>query len=127
MNACWSAQQTDIFNWFKDGQGHLVVRARAGTGKTTTILEGVVHAPEPRILLCAFNKRIQEELQNRLSNPAAQAKTLHSVGYAALRRYWEGLRIATGHTRAFSLADKACGGACPDVIKRLVGTLPTKG
>jgi superfamily I DNA/RNA helicase len=123
----WSAQQNEIFNWFATGAGHLVVRARAGTGKTTTIIEGINRAPEQNILLCAFNKRIAEELTARLNNPHAQAKTLHAVGYAVVRRYWEGLRIANGQDRANALTEKVCGPSCPDDIKRLVSKLHSLG
>lgn len=82
----WSPQQEAIFDWFRAGKGNLVVRARAGTGKTTTILEAIEHAPENPILLAAFNKDISVELQARLKNPRAEAKTLHSAGFAVLRR-----------------------------------------
>lgn len=41
MEKTWSTQQKDIFDFFADGRGNLVVRARAGTGKTTTIIEAV--------------------------------------------------------------------------------------
>jgi len=58
----WSPQQKSIFDWFANGDGNLVVRARAGTGKTTTILEGVKYANDRKILLAAFNKRIAQEL-----------------------------------------------------------------
>ncbi|MEN6605884.1 MAG: ATP-dependent helicase [Bryobacteraceae bacterium] len=127
VNRSWSNQQQRIFSWFENGTGHLIVRARAGTGKTTTIIEGIGHASEERILLCAFNKRIAEELTARLSNPRAQAKTLHAVGYAVVRRYWEGLKIASGQDRANALTDKVCGPTCPDDIKRLVSKLHSKG
>lgn len=123
----WSSQQRAIFDWFECGAGHLVVRARAGTGKTTTIIEGIGHAPERSILLAAFNKRIQEELSRRLTNPNATAKTLHAIGFAAVRRYWEGLPIANGNARARALTDRACGQQAPDPIKRLVTKLHTKG
>jgi superfamily I DNA/RNA helicase len=123
----WSAQQRAIFDWFRDARGHLVVRARAGSGKTTTILEGITGAPESRILVAAFNKRIQEELAMRLTNPCAEAKTLHGVGFACVRRYWENVSIASGNKRAFVLTDEVCGGAAPDPIKKLVATLMTKG
>lgn len=137
----WSPQQDAIFDWFEHpkyrtiptgtgsttGPMHLVVTARAGSGKTTTIIEGITRAPEPRILLAAFNKRIQEELAGRISNPNAEAKTLHAVGFACVRRYWESIRIADGNRRALSLAEAVCGPAAPDAIKRLVGNLCTKG
>jgi superfamily I DNA/RNA helicase len=82
-----SEDQQNIFNWFRDGKpgDNLVVQALAGTGKTTTILKAIEFAPEKNILLAAFNKRIQVELTERLSNPNAAAMTLHSLGYRALR------------------------------------------
>lgn len=122
----WSGQQREIFDWFSDAKDHLVVRARAGSGKTTTIIEGLTGAPETRILVAAFNKRIQEELASRLTNPHAEAKTLHGVGYACVRRFWENVPIASGNKRAFALAEAVCGGQAPDPIKRLVATLVTK-
>jgi DNA helicase-2/ATP-dependent DNA helicase PcrA len=120
----WSGQQQDIFNWFSKGVGHLVVRARAGTGKTTTIIEAISRAPEPSILLAAFNKRIAVELQTRLTNANAEAATLHSIGYGCVRRYWENVRM--DDQRADRLSEKVCGQRAPDVIRRLVSKLHTK-
>ena len=59
----WSAQQLAIFDWFKNGRGNLVVKALAGTGKTSTSVHAVSLAPERRVLMCAFNKRIAVELK----------------------------------------------------------------
>lgn len=126
----WSDQQVDIFDWFAKktpGQSNdLVVRARAGTGKTTTILEGINRAPEKRILLAAFNKRIAEELAKKLTNPNAEARTLHALGFAAIRRYWERVRVANGSQRADALTDAVCEGTVPDAVKRVVSRLHTK-
>lgn len=127
MSKEWSVQQKEIFNWFESSEGNLIVRARAGTGKTTTIIEGIGHAPEKSILLAAFNKRIQEELNMRLSNPNAVAKTLHAVGFSCVRRFWEGLKVASGNDRQDALTAKVCGPSTPDAIKRLVSKLHTKG
>lgn len=82
----WSTQQKDIFDWFRNGSGNLVVRARAGAGKTTTIVEAINYAPESKILLKAFNKSIAVELQERLCNPRAEAKTSHSLGFGFVRK-----------------------------------------
>lgn len=115
----WSAQQKDIFNWFKNGGDNLVVRARAGTGKTTTIVEAVKFAPEERILLAAFNKKIAVELEERL--PAgATAKTLHSLGFGFVRSYWNDIRIDSAGKRAWAIAEVACEGAPDDVRKEVV-------
>jgi superfamily I DNA/RNA helicase len=100
-----SPQQSVIFDWFARGTGNLVVRARAGTGKTTTIVEAIGYAPEQNILLAAFNKRIAEELNKRVTNPRAQAKTLHAVGFALVRENWKGTRV--DDERKFRLARRA--------------------
>jgi superfamily I DNA/RNA helicase len=127
----WSVQQEAIFSWFagKTENPNLIVRARAGTGKTTTIIEGVRHARENRILLAAFNKRIAEELNARLreSNPKAEAKTLHAVGLAIVKKYWPTVRVNFTNERADALAEQVCGPTAPDTIKRLVSKLHSKG
>lgn len=92
----WSEQQEAIFAWFagKREKDNLVVRARAGTGKTTTIVEALQHinwtiGAGERALVCAFNKRIAEELNTRLARvQKVEAKTLHSLGYTFLRAAW---------------------------------------
>src|SRR4051812_38185721 len=101
----WSSQQQDIFTEFKDGRSNLVIRARAGTGKTTTIIEAISYAPEEKILLAAFNKKIAEELKDKLKNPKAEAKTLHSLGFGFVRRNWPGVRL--DNERADKLARQA--------------------
>lgn len=91
----WSPQQEAIFAWFRQGQGNLVVRARAGTGKTTTLLRGVSYIADAqaRILICAFNKRIQVELAEKLGDARAEAKTLHALGFAFIRKTWGNVRV----------------------------------
>lgn len=86
-NIEWSTEQSNILEWFHGGQGNLVVRARAGTGKTTVLIKGVSMAPERKILLAAFNKSIAEELQRRIVGPA-ECKTLHSLGFSIIQKTW---------------------------------------
>ncbi len=123
----WSDEQHAVFEWFETGTGNLDVEAFAGTGKTTTIIEAIIRAPERRGLLAAFNKRIQEELAAKVKNPAFEAKTLHGVGFACVRRYWERINVASGSSREWGLAQEVCGDGVPDAIKRLVGKVCTKG
>lgn len=124
----WPPQQQAIFDWFKQPDGsNLVVRARAGTGKTTTVVEGVSHAPEQSILLCAFNKRIAEEMNGRITGTRAVAKTLHSVGYQAIRREWGGMPVADGSKRADDLTKQVCPANTHPSIQRLVSLLHSKG
>lgn len=119
----WSEQQKAVFEWFRNPERkRAVVRARAGTGKTTTIIEGLSHAPEKRMLLCAFNKRIADELSRKISTDRAEAKTLHGVGFTYVRRNWENARV--DGSRGKRLAMEACGGqAAPDAMVALVARL----
>jgi superfamily I DNA/RNA helicase len=122
-----SELQLAIFEWFKRGPeaGNLIVRARAGTGKTTTILRAVDFAPERAILIAAFNKRIQEELAARLSNPNATALTLHSLGYRMLRKHVGYIATCKRSEREEAIADMVSKGLGYGA-KRLVGRLVTK-
>ncbi len=126
-NRIWSGQQSAIFDWFERGVGNLLVRARAGTGKTTTIVEACSHAPaSDKVLLAAFNKRIATELTQRITAGNVEAKTLHALGFAYVRRQWTGVKVdaAVDADRARA----ACGGkSAPDavvgVVKKLAGLL----
>ncbi len=120
----WSEEQNRIYEWFEDGEGNLVVRARAGTGKTTTIVQGVERASERSILLAAFNKSIATELQSRVSNPRVEAKTLHGLGFKYIRSHWN-VRVDEDHQRAIGLARLAAPGA-PEPIVKLVRDLHSK-
>ena len=121
----WSEQQQSIFDWFSEGSGNLAVRARAGTGKTTTILEGINRAPESSILLAAFNKSIAVELQSRVGNRRAEVKTLHALGFKFIRSNWDKIRVETKGERAKQLAQEAAPGA-PGPIITVIKKLHTK-
>lgn len=87
----WTSEQEEIFRWFRSGRGNLIVDAKAGSGKSTTIREGVVWAPESSVLICAFNKHIASEMQEALKpikGRVIKASTLHSVGYEITKHHW---------------------------------------
>lgn len=84
----WSDEQNAIFDWFGDGSGNLVVQARAGTGKTTTIKEAFRHAPESSCLYAVFNKKNQREAQEKIHDPRVEVRTLHSLGYRFIKEVW---------------------------------------
>ena len=77
----WSKYQEAIFADVKSGDGHTIIQARAGTGKTSTIVEALKHMPHGnRATLVAFNKAIARELGERC--PAgSRCQTLHSLGF----------------------------------------------
>jgi hypothetical protein len=108
-----------------DGDGRFLLGDFTVTHNTTSIVEAIRHAPEGKILLAAFNKKIADELTARLSNPAAESKTLHSVGYAAIRRFVNAKIDPERGRREDDLAAEAAPGA-PKPILRLVAGLHTK-
>ena len=78
----WSPQQGDIFDSIREPSQAILVQAAAGSGKTTTIAEGMKYAGGRPVFL-AFNKSIQTELSKRI--PLGEAKTLNSLGFGACR------------------------------------------
>ncbi|MDE2099275.1 MAG: ATP-dependent helicase [Patescibacteria group bacterium] len=122
----WTDEQHAIFSELDSGRQHAIVRARAGTGKTTTILEGLNYAQESDILLAAFNKSIADELRKRVANPAVQVKTLHALGFSMVRRHWPGVQVDDENERANGLVTRAYGSALPDALRGLARQLHTK-
>jgi len=88
-NVDWSDEQTAIFSWFATGTGNMVVQARAGTGKTTTIKQAFSHAPESgKLLYAVFNKKNQVEAQEKITDARVEVRTLHGLGYSFIKRVW---------------------------------------
>ena len=127
----WSPQQTAIFHWFEKSfvpdhfggfkkSQNLVGRARAGTGKSTVIEEGVKRAPERAILVAAFSKAIQLAFEARLKVngvrqfPHIKVQTLHSVGLACVRRFRDRIDVSFNSDRADQLTAAVCGSTVPD-------------
>lgn len=83
MSKNWSAYQQEIFAFIESQQGNAVVEAVAGSGKSTTIVEGMNRIPKNKTaIFLAFNKAIAEELKARGVN----ARTFHSLTYSAVTR-----------------------------------------
>lgn len=101
---------------------HLIVEARAGTGKTTTLIEGLKKLkglptsiePSPQqaavweqmalskdvktLCMVAFNKSIAEELKRRVP-PGCEASTMHSMGFRAVQRAFGRLEVSSWVTQ----------------------------
>lgn len=90
----WSPMQTAIFDYVERGMiANLVVVARAGCGKTTSLVEIANRLPKSsKAVFCAFNKSIATELASRLPSNF-EAKTLHSIGFALVRRAYRNVRV----------------------------------
>lgn len=102
----WNEHQRAIFDCMQSAEGHVVVIARAGTGKTTTILEAIKHVPPgKRILLCAFNARIRDELKAKAPR-GVTVQTLHGLGRSALSK--GGFSCQLEKNKAREIAKKLC-------------------
>lgn len=84
----WSKYQLDIFSYIEHEQGHLVVEAAAGSGKSTTLLKCLDFIPKnSKVLLTAFNTDIVNELKKKTSEmPNVDVRTLHSLGLSFIRK-----------------------------------------
>lgn len=83
-----SKYQTAIFDFIKNGQGHLVVEAAAGSGKTWTLVKSISLIPnDKKILLSAFNNDIVKELKKKVGDLTnVDTRTLHSLGLMFIKR-----------------------------------------
>ena len=82
-----SEYQKKIFEFVTNGVGNAVINAKAGSGKTTTLVEAMKLIPsKEKILFVAFNKAIEQELSKRLNGYSnVDVKTYHGLGFAILR------------------------------------------
>ena len=83
-----SPYQDKIFDFITEGDGNAVVSAKAGSGKTFTIVNAMKLIPKTKkAIFIAFNKSIADELNEKLkSNSNCMAYTTHSLGFRMIRR-----------------------------------------
>ncbi len=91
----WSPRQNAVFEWVTKGTGDAVIVARAGSGKTTTLVQVVKLIPSHlSILAVAFNKTIRDELKARMGGlPNVEVHTLNGHGFRAVARAWAPIDI----------------------------------
>jgi DNA helicase-2/ATP-dependent DNA helicase PcrA len=84
----WSPQAEAVFEWVHEGDGSLILVARAGTGKTTVLLNVVNTIVEyglGKLFLGCYNKAIAVEITKKLKDlgidwKQAEASTMHALG-----------------------------------------------
>lgn len=79
-----SVYQEAVYSHIKHGKGNAVVEAVAGSGKSSTIIDGLDYT-EGRVVFLAFNKHIQLALQARAPEHV-QCKTFHGLCFAPVTR-----------------------------------------
>lgn len=94
-NFTLSPQQQAVIDWSDNERGSLLLIARAGCGKSSTLLALVNHLvernPSISIFVGAYNRAIANEFASKLQNSGiqwrtAEANTLHSLGGRAWRK-----------------------------------------
>ncbi len=100
-----SAYQKAIYEWVREGTGHAAVVARAGSGKTTTIVN-MTQLLSGRVLLLAFNKAIAMEMAQRLPSSRAKVmvKTINAMGHGIICRNMGPVEVDTRKLRRLARA-----------------------
>tara|TARA_R110000744_G_scaffold7342_6_gene25370 strand:- start:5516 stop:6997 length:1482 start_codon:yes stop_codon:yes gene_type:complete len=105
MSFSWSGYQTDIFGEVLNTNNNVAIKATAGSGKSTVLVEISKLLPvNSSSIFIAFNKSIVEELSERLPKKF-EVSTLHSLGLNILRKnYGKGLSL--NQAKTFKMAQK---------------------
>lgn len=84
-------EQKLIFDFFKNGNGNGMIDAVAGSGKTSTIVNGIDYIDNGKqILFCAFNKKIQEEINKKTNSKGnVIVRTTYALGLGILKHHIE--------------------------------------
>lgn len=84
-------EQKKIFAFFENENGHGMIDAVAGSGKTSTIVSGIDFISKSnKILFCAFNKKIQEEINHKtITKSNVLVKTTYALGLAILKHHFD--------------------------------------
>ena len=79
-----SKYQKEIIDFFKSNpHDNIIVKALAGTGKSTLICL-LTEETNTSDIYVAFNSSIAEEFSRKINNPKTKVKTLHSLGLAIM-------------------------------------------
>jgi superfamily I DNA/RNA helicase len=82
-----SIQQKHYFDWITNGTGSCILEAVAGSGKTTTLIEGL-KLMTGDIFFGAYNKSIAVEIQARApKNDGLVISTMHAAGLAIWKKH----------------------------------------
>jgi DNA helicase-2/ATP-dependent DNA helicase PcrA len=118
-------QQVAIFDEVRAGGDDLAVVARAGCGKTTTMVKAVGSRRGGTAVMCAFAKRNALDLAEKLKGEpfgfGVRAKTLHQIGMATVAAALGDLEV--DRQRELKIATELLGEDAPDIEREEVGKL----
>lgn len=116
-----SEQQRIILDAVLSSNDDIQVVARAGTGKSRTMIEAA-KLVDADVLFLAFNKSIADELQNRVPRNV-KVRTLHSYGFSILRAGFE--KVNVDQDNVWSMIN-ALTREHVETIEKLKETMPTQ-
>lgn len=117
----WSEYQKDIFRNIANGVGHTIVEARAGSSKTTSIIESFKYIPKgKKTLALAFNKIIQEELKSRAPS-YIEVLTFHSIGFRAIKQRFGNVEL--NEYKIQNLIQEHLGDTDRDLVEAISNTI----
>ena len=84
-----SKYQQDILNYVKYQNRNLLIDAKAGSGKTSTLIliANELIKSGKKCLFLSFNKSIVDELKLKIPAMSSNIKTVHSLGLSFIRSY----------------------------------------
>ena len=111
-----SKYQKAVYEFVQNGRDNLVVKATAGSGKTTVLVELSNIISTNNVLFVAFNNHIVEELKQRLPSKY-KVKTSHGIGYGALFNWLH---------KKYDVAENKYWKICFEEAKSVLGSKPSK-
>ena len=118
-------QQEDFWRVVTDTEDHCRLTARAGTGKSFSVREGMWRRlesfPGERLTYVAFNRAIADDFQTGLPRGAV-ASTMHTAGYRACMQTFPGLGDVD-EKKPWRHASKIIPGWSPDARKARTATV----
>lgn len=118
--ASFSAYQTAVINTVKAGRRHTVVDAKAGAGKSFTILSAAAalstsNALNGGTLMLAFNKDIAAELVKKAKDrgiciggyKGVTIKTFHALGFGAWRNFMGNKKVEIDDKKSWNILNYA--------------------
>jgi superfamily I DNA/RNA helicase len=85
-----SPEQEEIWHWLENGTENGLLEARAGTGKTFTIVNAVARLRGKRVGVFSFNNHIIKELNEKLKKEGiywAKGYTFNAFGFKTIKNH----------------------------------------
>lgn len=92
-----SKYQSAVFDWIKHGEGHLMIDAVAGSGKTTTLIESIQTCSDTapgKIVFMSFGNKIVSALAAKIpAGTGAKAYTFNAFGWGIYRENFKDVKL----------------------------------